>query len=74
MGDRIKVFAIVALLGFMAGVIAQLAYDYVIPWLANVLPAIVQVRFVVAGFAGACLTLVMIGAWAFFQGKRERTY
>jgi hypothetical protein len=72
MGDRIKVFAIVALLGFMAGVVVQLFADYAIPWLGTVLPAIVQVRFVAAGLAGACLTLVMITLWSYFSGKRDR--
>jgi hypothetical protein len=71
MGDRLKVFALVAVLGFMAGVIAQLFADYAIPWLGSVLPAIIQVRFVAAGFAGACLTLAMISVWAWFSGKRQ---
>ena len=74
MGDRLKVFAIVALLGFMGGVIVQLFADYAIPWLSAVLPALVQIRFIAAGLAGACLTLALITVWAYFQGKRERTY
>jgi hypothetical protein len=72
MGDRLKVFALVVILGFMAGVIAQLAADYAIPWLMNVIPALVQVRFVVSGFAGACITLALISAWAYFQGKKNQ--
>ena len=72
MSDRIKVFGIVALLGFMAGVIAQLTADYIIPWLMVVLPALVQIRFVVSGFAGAMLTLVLVTVWAYFTGNRDR--
>jgi hypothetical protein len=72
MSDRIKVFAIVALLGFMAGVIAQLTADYAIPWIMEVLPALVQVKFVVSGFAGACLTLALISVWAYVSGPRDR--
>jgi hypothetical protein len=71
MGDRIKVFAIVALLGFMAGVIAQLAADYAIPWMMSVLPALVEAKFLVSGFAGACLTLVMVAVWAHFTKRNE---
>jgi len=71
MGDRVKVFGIVALLGFMAGVIAQLTADYVIPWLMTVLPALINIKWVVSGVAGACLTLVLITAWAYMTG-RER--
>ena len=72
MGDRIKVFGIVALLGFMAGVIAQLTADYVIPWLMTVLPALINIKLVVSGFAGACLTLVLVTAWAYMTRDRNR--
>jgi len=70
MGDRLKVFGIVALLGFMAGVIAQLTADYIIPWLMTVLPALINIKWVVSGFAGACLTLVLVTAWAYMTKKR----
>jgi hypothetical protein len=73
MGDRLKVFGIVALLGFMAGVIAQLTADYVIPWLMTVLPALINIKWVVSGFAGACLTIVLVTAWAYFTGNKDRT-
>jgi uncharacterized membrane protein YedE/YeeE len=72
MSDRFKIFAIVALLGFMAGVIAQLTADYVIPALLVVLPELVQIRFLVSGFAGACLTLVLVSVWAYVAGPPER--
>jgi hypothetical protein len=72
MNERLKVFGIVALLGFMAGVIAQLTADYIIPWLMVVLPALMQVRFIVAGFAGAALTLVLVSIWAYATRNRDR--
>ena len=72
MNERLKVFGIIALLGFMAGVIAQLTADYVIPWLMTVVPALMQIRFVVAGFAGAALTLVLVSIWAYFSQNRDR--
>ncbi len=72
MSERLKVFGIVALLGFMAGVIVQLTADYVLPWLMAVLPALMQVRFVVSGLAGAALTLVLVSLWAYFTGNRDR--
>jgi hypothetical protein len=72
MGERLKVFGLVAILGFIAGVIAQLTADYVIPWLMMVLPQLVQVRFLVSGFAGACLTLVLVSIWAYATGSRDR--
>ncbi len=72
MGERLRVFGIVALLGFMAGVIAQLTADYIIPWLLVVLPQLVQIRFLVSGFAGACLTVVLVSIWAYVTGPSER--
>jgi len=69
MNERFKVFGLVALLGFMAGIIAQLTADYVIPALLEILPQLVQIRFLVSGFAGACLTLVLVSAWAYITGS-----
>lgn len=72
MGERLKIFVLVAILGFLAGVIAQLTADYVIPALLTVLPQLVQARFLVSGFAGACLTLALISIWAYVSGPSER--
>jgi hypothetical protein len=72
MGERLRVFGLVALLGFMAGVIAQLTADYIIPWLMVVIPALVQIRFLVSGFAGAALTLVLVSIWAHFTENKDR--
>ena len=71
MGERLKIFGLVALLGFMAGVIAQLTADYIIPWLIAVLPALINIKWVVSGFAGACLTLVLVTAWAYMTRKER---
>ena len=72
MGERIKVFGLVTILGFMAGVIAQLTADYLLPWLLTILPQLVQIRFLVSGFAGACLTLGLISIWAYVTGPSEQ--
>ena len=72
MSDRIRIFGIVALLGFMAGVIAQVTAEYIIPWLMVVLPALINVKWVVSGFAGAGLTLVLVSVWAYVTGNRNR--
>jgi hypothetical protein len=71
LGERIKVFGLVAILGFMAGVIAQLTADYLLPALLRILPQLVQIRFVVSGFAGACLTLALVSIWAYITGPSE---
>ncbi len=71
MGDRLKIFAVVAVLGFMAGVIAQVTADYIIPWLMVVLPALVNIKWIVSGLAGATLTLVLISAWAYMSRNKD---
>ena len=73
MGDRIKIFGIIALLGFMAGVIAQLASTYLIPWMISILPVLGGLTsFMISGVAGACLTVALVGAWAYMTGNRDR--
>jgi hypothetical protein len=72
MDSRLKIFGIVALLGFMAGVLAQVTADYIIPWLMVVLPALINIKWVVSGFAGAALTLVLVSVWAYMTGNRNQ--
>ena len=72
MSDRLRVFGIVALLGFMAGVIAQVTATYIIPWLITVLPLLGGLTsFMISGFAGACLTVALVSVWAYLTGHRE---
>ncbi len=70
MGDRFKVFALVALLGFMAGVIADLTSEYIIPALMSILPFF-SARYILSGLAGACLTVVLVSIWAYITGPSE---
>ena len=72
MNDRLKIFGVIALLGFMAGVIAQLAATYFIPWMITILPALAGLSsFMISGVAGACLTVLVIGAWAYMTSNRN---
>jgi uncharacterized membrane protein len=73
MSSRLKVFGIIALLGFVAGVIAQVTATYFIPWLLDVLPLLGGVtNFVVSGFAGAILTVAIVSVWAYLTGNKDR--
>jgi len=72
MNERFKIFVIVAILGFFAGIVADLTATYVIPALASVLPAFLSARYLLSGFAGACLTLVLVSVWAYISGPKER--
>jgi len=71
MGERLKVFLFVALLGFMAGVIADLAATYVIPALAALLPAFLNARYLLSGLAGAVLTVFLVSIWAYITGSER---
>ncbi len=72
MNDRLKIFGVIALLGFMAGVIAQLAATYFIPWMITILPVLGSLSsFMISGVAGACLTVLVVGAWAYMTGNRN---
>lgn len=72
MNERLKVFMLVAVLGFLAGVIADLTAEYIIPGLLVLLPAFFSARYVLSGLAGACLTLVLVSVWAYITGTPDR--
>jgi hypothetical protein len=71
MNERIKVFVLVAILGFAAGVIADVTAEYVLPALMSFLPAFFSARQILSGLAGAFLTLVLVSIWAYIQGPSE---
>ncbi|MCS7124440.1 MAG: hypothetical protein NZ932_03380 [Candidatus Bathyarchaeota archaeon] len=72
MGERLKVFAFVALLGFFAGIIADITATYVIPALILLLPSLgVITRYMLSGLAGAFLTLILVSIWAYVTGPKE---
>ena len=72
MNSRLKIFGLIALLGFVAGIIAQLTAVVVIPWLITVLPLLGgATTYIISGFAGAVLTVAIVGAWAYMTGKKE---
>jgi len=72
MGERLKVFIFVGLLGFFAGIIADITATYVIPALIALLPSLgVVTRYLLSGLAGAFLTLILVSIWAYVTGPSE---
>jgi len=57
--------------GFVAGVIADLTAEYVIPALLNILPTFLQARTLLSGIAGALLTVALVSVWAYITGTQE---
>ncbi|MCL2359586.1 hypothetical protein [Candidatus Bathycorpusculum sp.] len=72
MTSRLKTFGLIALIGFIAGVLVQVTATYVIPWLVEVLPSLAKISpFLIAGFAGAILTVAGVCIWAYVTGNRN---
>ena len=72
MNSRLKIFGLIALLGFVAGIIAQVTATFLIPWLIQVLPLLGgATTYMISGFAGAVLTVALVGAWAYMTSKKE---
>jgi hypothetical protein len=72
MNSRLKIFGVIALLGFLAGVIANITAVYLIPWMVSVLPLLGgATSFILSGFAGAILTVAIVSVWAYMTGKKE---
>ena len=61
MGDRIRMFAMFGLLGFIAGIIANFSAIYVIPVLSTLVFPAIGLDWILSGFAGAFLTVLL--AW-----------
>lgn len=71
MSERIKVMGIFAILGFLAGVIANYTYHYVLPVILAIFPEILSVEWVLSGFAGAILTILVMLVWAYASKPSE---
>ncbi|MGD8506261.1 MAG: hypothetical protein PVF15_06305 [Candidatus Bathyarchaeota archaeon] len=71
MSERIKMFATFGILGFLAGVIANFTYRYVIPWLSKIVFPVIGLDWIFSGIAGAALTVLLVTAWAYFSGPPE---
>jgi hypothetical protein len=72
MNDRLKVFSIIAVLGFAAGIIAEAVAVYVFPLLKNLSALSGAVPFLVAGIVGAILTVLLVAVWAMLTGRRNQ--
>ncbi len=71
MGERIKMIGTFALLGFVAGMVANFTWKYVIPWLSAIVFPMIGLEWVFSGIAGAVITLGLVSAWAYLSGPSE---
>jgi len=68
MGERLKVLAVVAALGFLGGVIADITGRYLIPTIIQLLPELIHAEWILAGLAGSVLSLFIVAIWAYVSG------
>ncbi|MCL2691298.1 MAG: hypothetical protein FWE56_03460 [Candidatus Bathyarchaeota archaeon] len=73
MSNRIKTFAIIAILGFVIGIIAKVAADHISTWIeANTTSLAGITPYILAGIAGAILTIVIVIIWAHLTSKKNK--
>ena len=65
MGVRFRLMVFFALVGFVAGVIANLTYDWVSVRLLEIFPLLLQAQWLFWGFAGAMLAMIFPIVWAY---------
>lgn len=72
MSERMKMIVTFAILGFIAGVIANFSARVVIPWLLANFPLLLNADWILSGLAGAFLTIVMVVVWAYISPPSEK--
>jgi hypothetical protein len=73
MDNRIKIFGLIALVGFISGIIAALAIKHLVPWLKDNLPSLSGATdYLIAGVAGAILAVIFIAVWIRLSGNKDR--
>ena len=71
MNGRLKILGIFALLGFIGGVLANVLYHTLWPWLLAVFPSIFTAGWVLSGIAGALITSCLVVIWVYLSGPTE---
>ena len=72
MSERMKMITTFAILGFVAGVIANFSARIVVPWLVEYFPLLIRADWILSGLAGAFLTIVMVVIWAYISPPSEK--
>ena len=71
MSDRIKILGLFAVLGFIGGVLANVLFHTVWPWLMASLPFIFSAEWVISGIAGALITTFFVVIWVYLSRPQE---
>ena len=71
MNDRLKILGTFAVLGFVGGVLANVGFHTVWPWLAVNFPLIFSAEWVISGMAGALITTFFVVIWVYLSQSSE---
>ncbi len=71
-GERLKMILTFALLGFVAGLVANFTGKFVIPWLSTFVFPSIGVDWILSGVAGAAITIGLVTAWAYMTGAGDQ--
>jgi len=71
MNDRLRILGTFAVLGFVGGVLANILYNTLWPWLLNVFPTVFTAEWVLSGIAGALITTFMVVLWVYLSQPTE---
>ena len=67
MNDRIKILGVFAMLGFIGGIVANIGYHTVWPWLLATFPLLFSTEWVISGIAGALITTFFVVIWVYLS-------
>jgi len=72
MGERLKMILTFAVLGFVAGIVANFTGKFVIPWLSTFVLPTIGIDWILSGVAGALITIGLVSAWAYKSGPEKQ--
>jgi len=67
MNDRVKILGVFAMLGFIGGIVANIGYHTVWPWLLATFPLLFSTEWVISGMAGALITTFFVVIWVYIS-------
>ncbi len=71
MNDRLKILGTFAVLGFLGGVLANVGFHTVWPWLVANFPLLFTSEWVISGIAGALITTCFVVIWVYLSRSSE---
>jgi len=60
------------MLGFIGGVLANVLYHTLWPWLLEVFPTVLTAEWILSGIAGALITTFMVVIWVYLSQPTEQ--